>query len=288
MPEDARLLELTWLSKLEAAQTINVGPYLDDSVERRVILHLLREAYVNDELPPVSSSNSGVDMERYKERHELNRWGNIHELLNRQTVRIRIGHRGAVRRAELEQQLKSGRIKDSMEMVWDGRHLRQDTRIALLDASKDHPLAVVFLDLNDVKVGFNAISNAAGDDAIRRYLGIIADLTFERAEAYRQSGGADEVVILMPRLSLDAAVRYTRKLLGALGHEVVHGLTLRAAAGVVVATDPGEPVDDLKERSAAEQARAKNVSREHEGRPSVLAWPGEPPEVQPLPAAGSI
>jgi hypothetical protein len=67
--------------------------------------------------------------------------------------------------------------------------------------------------------------------------------------------------------------------LRALGHEVVNALTLRAAAGVVTATDPAEPVAVLKERADAEQLRAKNASRASERRPSVLAWCGAEPEV---------
>jgi hypothetical protein len=50
---------------------------------------------------------------------------------------LRITHEGAVRRAELEQQLKAGRIKEPMGLVWDGRHFHQDARISLLDAAPE-------------------------------------------------------------------------------------------------------------------------------------------------------
>lgn len=176
-----------------------------------------------------------------------------------------------------------------MGLVWHGRHFHRDTRIALLDAAPERQLAVAYLDLNDVRA-FNAIGHAAGDDAIRRYLEVIAELTFDRgdasfdrADAYRLSGGADEVVILLPRLRLEAAVDFIRKVLVALGREVVHDLTLRAAAGVVLATDPAESVNALKERADTEQARAKRLAREG-ARPSVLAWPDGHLEVVASPA----
>jgi GGDEF domain-containing protein len=181
--------------------------------------------------------------------------------------------RGAVRRAELEQQLKSGRIKEPIGLIWDGRHFRQDARIALLDASPERPLAVVYFDLNDVSV-WNSISHDTGTAAITRYLEILADLTPEKGDAYRLSGGADEVVVLLPRTDLETAFEWTRRVLLALARETVADLTLRAAAGVVFATDPGEVVDALKARADAEQSRAKMASRAGEGRPSFIAWAG--------------
>lgn len=186
-----------------------------------------------------------------------------------------------MRRAELEQQLKTGRIKEPMGLIWDGRHFRQDTRIALLDASSESPLAVAYLDLNDVKA-FNERSHGTGDDAIRRYLEIIADIAADRGDAYRLSGGADEVVILLPRLELERGLAIVRTLLAALGRERIAGSSLRAAAGVVVAS-AAETVDDLKQRADAEQGRAKAASRKIEGRPSVLAWQLVQLEVYPSP-----
>ena len=90
----------------------------------------------------------------------------------------------------------------------------------------------------------NAKSHDAGDDALRQYLSVIADLSFERADAYRLSGGADEVATLLPRTKLEDAIKFARELAKALGREQVHDLTLRAAIGVVVATAPGETPKD--------------------------------------------
>lgn len=284
MPDDARLLELTWLTEMERDGSKTAGPFPDDSPERRLAVYLVVHGYANDEsqmpvpeeegrMGKVSSMFEGVLRPLV---WQLRRGGKPTEL--------RLSHRGAVRRAELEQQLKSGRIKEPMGLVWDGRHFRQDARIALLDASAERPLAVAYLDLNDVKA-FNAVSHDTGDAAIRAYLSTIADLAYDRGDAYRLSGGADEVIVLLPKLQLDPALAFVRKLLAALGGVQVAGIRLRAAVGLVVATDTGETVDALKTRADAEQLRAKAASKNHDGRPSVLAWSPDHLEVQALSAS---
>jgi diguanylate cyclase (GGDEF)-like protein len=194
-----------------------------------------------------------------------------------QPIELLITHAGAVRRGELEQQLQTGRIKEPMGLIWDGRHFRRDTRIALLDVTSERPLVVVFLDLNDVKA-FNEKSHAIGNAAIRRYLELVADIAADRSDAYRLSGGADEVVILLPRLDVERGLQTVRALLHALGRERIEGHTLRAAAGVVMAS-VGNDVDDLQQRADREQGRAKTASRAIEGRPSVLAWAPDKLEV---------
>lgn len=186
---------------------------------------------------------------------------------------LRITHAGAVRRAELEQQLKLGRIREPIGLIWDGRHFRKDTRIALLDVSPERPLGVAYLDLNDVRV-WNAVNHDTGTAAIKRYLEVVADLTPDKGDAYRLSGGADEVVVLLPCTDLEAALAWTRKVLVALARETVGELTLRAAAGVIVAIEPAESADAVQARAEAEQRRAKAASRGGVGRPSFLAWPG--------------
>lgn len=137
---------------------------------------------------------------------------------------------------------------------------------------------MVYSDLNDVRT-FNAINHDAGNDAIRQYLSTIADLCFERADPYRLSGGADEIAILIPATGLALALDFARQLVRALGRDPVHGMTLRAAVGVVLATSPSETPKALLGRADAEQGRAKARSREDAGRPSVLAWPGSELEV---------
>lgn len=271
MPDDARLLELAWLAALETAPT-TYGPYTEACPERRLVIHLLARGFADSQHTP--SAIGQVDVGFYEDYHRTTRWNLIEQARCGYAMHLCITHAGAVRRAELEQQLKTGRIKEPMGLIWDGRHFRQDTRIALLDASPERPLGVVYLDLNDVKA-FNEKGHEIGDAAIRRYLEVVADLSYDRGDAYRLSGGADEVVVLLPRTIENEAVAWTRKLLDALGREVVADLTLRVAAGVVIATNPGEPVDALKHRADEQQLRAKSDSRKDQNRPSRVAWAGD-------------
>lgn len=113
----------------------------------------------------------------------------------------------------------------------------------------------------------------------------MAELSYSRGEAYRLSGGADEILILLPGFHVGAALNLVRKLLATLGRAQVEGLSLRAAAGVVVATDPAERADALIDRGDLEQRRAKVASKANEDRPSVLAW--GPDHLEVLPAASA-
>lgn len=270
MSDDARLLELTWLALLENGERLPDLPDAD-CPERRLAIYLFEMRFVCNIITSDGHSRYADLMLPASEP-----WPETASRFQgyQQHWKLTITHRGAVRRAELEQQLKTGRIKEPMGMIWDGRHFRQDARIALLDASPERPLGVVYLDLNDVKE-FNALSHATGDAAIQRYLEVVAELSYDRGDAYRLSGGADEVVVLLPRTAEADVIAWTRKLIDALGRESFASITLRVAAGVVVATAPDEAVDALKERADAQQRRAKSYSRRDLTRPSRVAWAGD-------------
>lgn len=276
MTTDARIRELELLDQLERAAK-DSDPFAGDSPERRLVVHLLAEGYVNDashvHLPSGLPVMSG-DTNYYRRAVETKQWEDIANIMSgSQSVRLVLSHRGAVRRAELEQALKTGRIKDSTGIVWDGRHFRQDCRIALLDAAPERPLAVIFLDLNELKKINDEISHAKGDEAIRRYLETIADLNRD-GDAYRKSGGADEVIILLPRTSLEDAVNLTRGILRNLGNHQVANMTLRACAGLIIADRPDEAPAAVEHRADLEQKRAKEASKADPARPSFLAWGG--------------
>jgi GGDEF domain-containing protein len=278
--DDARVLELSWLTELERNGGKVIGPLTPDSREHRLAIHLLAEGFVQ----PRFGSNIDV-YTNLQHLLENQRWDAVRDIFLGTQVPLVITHAGAVRRAELEQQLQTGRIKEPMGLIWDGRHFRRDTRIALLDVARERPLVVVYLDLNDMKV-FNNKGHATGDAAIQRYLELVADIAADRGDAYRLSGGADEVVILLPLLDLERGLQTVRSLLSALGRERVDGYSLRAAAGVVVVTD-AENADELKERADREQACAKAASRSIDGHPSVLASPAGI-EIIPLPVPKTI
>jgi diguanylate cyclase (GGDEF)-like protein len=279
MPDDARLVELQVLSELERKGTYRAGPFNEgkegEQALQRLLIHLLKaELAIEQSVENDASARARIGFD-YQHRLEIKKWDFVLSTARGSAVTLGPTHAGAVRRAELEQQLKTGRIKEPFGIIWDGRHFRQDMRIALLDASAQRPLAVAYLDLNDVKQ-FNAKSHATGDEAIKRYLEIIADVISERGdgrygEAYRLSGGADEVVILLQGTNIEQCCNVIEELLAELGKAKVVNLTLRAAAGLVAATDPSESVDALKDRADKTQLRAKDESRRYPERPSIVA-----------------
>lgn len=101
-----------------------------------------------------------------------------------------------MRLSELSQQLKTGRIREPMGVLIDGRHLENDLQMALYTASADAPLSIVFSDMNGMKAINDTFSHAAGDVALRAYFDAIASAVQNQGEAYRRGG--DEVVKLLP------------------------------------------------------------------------------------------
>lgn len=92
MLEDARLLELQWLTEFELGHRTQTRPYTNQTRVGNVIEHLMTNRYIT--------------------------------LKDGTTDTYVITHAGAVHRAELEQQLKANRIKEPMELLWDGRHFQ--------------------------------------------------------------------------------------------------------------------------------------------------------------------
>lgn len=162
---------------------MTVGSFPGDSPERRLAIHLVVMGFAEVTVRKISP---GPFSTQYLDEARLGpaSLDVIKRNLSSSQVELAITHAGAVRRAELEQQLQTGRIKEPMGLIWDGRHFRRDTRIALLDVTDERPLVVVYLDLNDVKA-FNAKGHATGDAAIRRYLEMVADIAADRSDAYR-------------------------------------------------------------------------------------------------------
>jgi hypothetical protein len=270
MPDDARLLELTWLAQLEQATARTFGGYPTDGAERRLLLHLLAEGYATDHQAETVIGTRSANADVIRRHAKQARWSATSTVLQGRPVTLTITHAGACRRAELEQKLKNGRARDPSGLLWDGHHLRQDARIALLDVSPARPLAVVMIDLDDR--GVAPPRARAGEDVVRRYLERVADAAADRGDAYRLSAGAGGVVVLWPRTTLEAAVDDTRGLLAACARELADQ-PLRPVAGVVVGFDVAEPVDALRARAAAEHQRARALARTLADAPAVVAWP---------------
>ena len=114
----------------------------------------------------------------------------------------------------------------------------------------------------------------AGDQAIRMYLEAVIATFGEHGEAYRGEGG-DEVVVILPRVADERAVKLLELFARQLGKDVLTlgdtRLRLTAACGSTSTTNPDEEATDLFKRADEVQYRAKAESRKHTLRVSTIA-----------------
>jgi diguanylate cyclase (GGDEF)-like protein len=283
-PKDARLRELQFLAKLDREGRVEMTVAVEDP-DRLMILHLLREGYVND-LAALSGTSGNINNLEGALQNRLTQDLNL--LLRLEPVALRINHKGRVRLAELEQALQTGRDRDPTNTVISKRHLDRDLIIAIVSAHADSPVSLAMLDMNGLKQINDNIDHAAGDEAIETYLKTIAMFLGDDAEGYRGEGG-DELVIVMRGTALPEATKIMRQALTQLTKEKVRGVPfLSASCGVTSTVDPNTDAKDLLKRVDAIQYRAKGESKKRNPRPSALAVNDEPVEVLPDPVPGLL
>src|SRR6266446_9302873 len=178
---DARIRELQFLAKLDREERVVITVAVEDP-DRLMILHLLRERYVNDLAALTHTSGEIPDLEdalRNRLVHDLDL------LLKVEPVTFRINHKGRLRLAELEHALQTGRDRDPTGLMLSKRHLDQDLAIAVLSARPETPVSVAFLDMNGLKAINDRQGHDAGDKAIRTYLQTLSMICGEGVEGYR-------------------------------------------------------------------------------------------------------
>lgn len=117
--QDARLRELAFLARLEREGAVSVTSEVThgDAAFKSMLVQLLRDECVNGlETVPVQSGEptephvnfGGKSMLQLK--FEARLWAQVSEVLRDQGTHVRISHKGRVRRSELEQALRTGRI----------------------------------------------------------------------------------------------------------------------------------------------------------------------------------
>lgn len=278
---DARLDELRFLARLERERMI-VFPHPNSTdSELRIAIHLLAAGVVNDATATTSSERQEFDTPAryagpvipYRERVEHERWKTVGALYLRETAIIRATHASAVRLAELEQSIQRGRLRDPTGILIDGRHAKRDLQVALFSASPTEPVSVAFLDMNGLKSFNDDLNHDAGDEAIRAFFEVVADVIAEVGEAHRVGG--DEVVITMPRTPIAAGTNLLRAILRGLAARTVRGRRLSAAAGIACSSDPVADAKAVRTRADENQKRAKVYSKTGATRFAALAIDGE-------------
>lgn len=278
MSNDSRLLELEFLSHLSRLEqtAVTLGP---SSPRRDMIIHLLLEGMVSDIVGFKVWSRDFDEMARYVIQHtEHQRQLALVQLLDGQTVHLRINHKGRVRVAELEQAIKTGREREPFGILLNARYWERDLRIALLSASTSTPVALCFLDMNGLKAINDSKGHEAGNEAIRTFLRVVAANVEGAGDAYRYGG--DEVVVILPDTDADTAAKLMASLLKQLGEEKVDGINmLTASCGVGATVDPELNPKKFSEMVDKMQYAAKVASKEGAQRRSALVVEGKPPQI---------
>jgi diguanylate cyclase (GGDEF)-like protein len=197
-------------------------------------------------------------------------------------VDLRLAHRGRVRISELRDALRTGRIRDPMGILFDGRHADRALRIAVIDAGPERPLTVAYLDLNGMKEANDTLGHAAGDVLVRAYLSAVDAGVEDMGEAFRIGG--DEVLVILPGQDLAAGERVVRRAHRLFASERLthNGKELPArslCAGLVEVRDPVKVASEVRDNADAEMLRAKSESKKVPGgtpRPSLLALQERP------------
>src|SRR5262249_9760916 len=118
----------------------------------------------------------------------------------------------------------------------------------------------------------------SGDLALKTYFHAVASVLGDRGQAYRLSGGADEVLVVLPGHAEKAAIQTVqlacRKLLSERLWPTDPYTVLSIAAGLIFCTDPGASPIGLRSAADALQKRAKQRSKQKAPRPSVIAVEG--------------
>jgi diguanylate cyclase (GGDEF)-like protein len=191
---------------------------------------------------------------------------------------LRLTHLGRVRLSELKQALRTGREREPFGILWDGRHWEQDTQIAILEAGEGTPLALAYLDMNGLKQINDNMGHDEGDKALKAYFHAVASVLGDKGQAYRLSGGADEVFAVIPKCDEQTAVTIVQGACAKLMNERLWSrepnALLSIAAGVITTTDPTASPTKLRSTADEHQKRAKEKSRTKVPRPSVIAFKG--------------
>ena len=280
---DARIEELKLLSEIHRKGVIAWRPEIGHW--RDLAAYLVDSRFVNDLHPGAwdhgaTVGTGGLPGETPLERKmHSDRIDLLSRLLAGQEIHLKLTHRGRVRLSELRQVLRSGREREPFGILWDVRHWEQDVQIAILACNEPSPLALAYLDMNGLKDVNTAHGHDGGDLALKSYFQTVSSVLGDRGQAYRLSGGADEVLAVLPDQDEQAAVRTIalacKKLMNERLWQEDKTSLLSLVAGVVTTTDPTSLPTKLRAAADAEQNRAKDRSKQNQPRPSVIAVSGK-------------
>jgi chemotaxis family two-component system sensor kinase Cph1 len=155
-------------------------------------------------------------------------------------------------------------LHDSLTGLPNRRHLSNAMATVLEGATPTNPVAVIFIDLDRFKNVNDEYGHDAGDRVLREAARRIAEVTRTRGDVVGRADagdspavrlGGDEFVVLLPGADAEGAAlvadRIRLFLLQPIAISPDVQLTISAAIGVAVATEPEKPHDLLRRADAA-------------------------------------
>ncbi len=275
---DARLEEFNLLSEIERLGEETVTPA--KGPRRDLVVYLIHGRlanYLHLEWLKDSVEQLGATLpyESNMERAIHQEWlQSLFKVLSNRELSLRLTHAGRVRRSELKQQLMAGKVREQHGILWDGRYLEIDLRIAIIEASEKSPLTVAYSDMNGLKTINDTFGHAAGDEALRAYFQSLAIAIGLQGGAYRVGGG-DEVVTVLPSHDVDKATATLARACKLLEAEQLKS-PASLAVGIVTTTNPRDSFDEIKRQADSEMYRAKEESHKFRPSPSIIAIRGKP------------
>src|SRR5207244_3318867 len=125
----------------------------------------------------------------------------------------------------------------------------------------------------------DTLGHPKGDEVIEVFLQTVSSVVQGRADAYRNGG--DEVVVIAPRTTVEAAKTMLVQILTGLANERVESVTepITASSGIAMTSNPASAAEELLAKADRVMYRAKEESKKRSPRASTLAVEDGPVEV---------
>ena len=130
---------------------------------------------------------------------------------------------------------------DHLTGLFNRRYLEKELR--RLDNSSSLPLAVLAIDVNDLKLTNDAFGHLGGDDLLRE-VGNVLRRSCRDGDILGRAGG-DEFAIYLPKTNREAAERVKERILREASEARVEPMVLSLSVGIAIKTEVSQNIADI-------------------------------------------